>query len=149
MESSAHQQEIKQLPISRLARTMSAETSKIAQTNGKHVNGMKSQMNTPSKNGYFSPQMSPASQRITSNGFSFGGKRIISTTGSTTARQLQKILLVEDTTATLKRKSLSDLGSGVFQSVEDTNFIKLVEHIRQERLTTLPHKGESTASGRT
>jgi len=36
---------------------------------------------------------------------------------------------------------MSELGAGVFQSVEETSFVNLVEYIRQERLSTLPHKG--------
>lgn len=52
-----------------------------------------------------------------------------------------KIALVQDTALTLKRKSMSELGAGVSQSVDDTTFIGFVEWIRSERLQSLPHKG--------
>jgi len=48
---------------------------------------------------------------------------------------------VQEATVSLKKKSVSQLGSGVYQTVADTSFIGFLEWIRSERLTTLPHKG--------
>jgi hypothetical protein len=48
---------------------------------------------------------------------------------------------IQDTVTVLKKKSMSELGAGVSQSITDASFINLVEWIRSERLTTLPHKG--------
>ncbi|KAF2261879.1 hypothetical protein CC78DRAFT_469263 [Lojkania enalia] len=52
-----------------------------------------------------------------------------------------KIGFVQDTAHSLKKKSMAELGAGVYQSVSDVSFINFVEWIRSERLTTLPHKG--------
>lgn len=52
-----------------------------------------------------------------------------------------KVGFVQETAAALKKKSISQLGTGVYQSVAGTTFIHLLEWIRTERLTTLPHKG--------
>ena len=73
-----------------------------------------------------------------------GGKRVSSATWSGLggrSQGSQKLPFVEDTAIALKRKSMSELGAGVFQNVEETSFVNLVEYIRQERLATLPHKG--------
>jgi hypothetical protein len=51
------------------------------------------------------------------------------------------ISFVQETATALKRKSMSELGAGVSQSVTDASFINFVEWIRSERLATLPHKG--------
>ncbi|CAI6335559.1 unnamed protein product [Periconia digitata] len=48
---------------------------------------------------------------------------------------------VQETASSLKKKSISQLGSGVYQSVADTSFVGFLEWIKTERLTTLPHKG--------
>ncbi|KAI7582373.1 hypothetical protein KC346_g18433, partial [Hortaea werneckii] len=110
--------------------------------------GMRSpQMNG---NGASTPPMSPSSakanrrsmpsagfkpSRMSSAGFSgFGGSR---------SQGSQKLPIVEDTGVALKRKSMSELGAGVYQTVEDTSFVNLVSWIRQERLTSLPHKGST------
>ena len=55
--------------------------------------------------------------------------------------QSNKISLVHDSANAIKRKSALELGSGVLQSVAETSFIKLVQWIRAERLSTLPHQG--------
>ena len=55
--------------------------------------------------------------------------------------QSNKISLVHDSAIAIKRKSALELGSGVLQSVGETSFIKLVQWIRAERLSTLPHQG--------
>ncbi|KAH7137970.1 NACHT domain-containing protein [Dendryphion nanum] len=52
-----------------------------------------------------------------------------------------KIGFVQDSAFSLKKKSMSELGAGVFQGVADVSFVKLLEWIQSERLTTLPHKG--------
>lgn len=52
-----------------------------------------------------------------------------------------KLSLVSETSSSLKRKSMSELGAGVSQSVSSTTFIQFIEWIRSERLATLPHKG--------
>ncbi|RMY02353.1 hypothetical protein D0868_08011 [Hortaea werneckii] len=110
--------------------------------------GMRSpQMNG---NGASPPPMSPSSakanrrsmpsagfkpSRMSSAGFSgFGGSR---------SQGSQKLPIIEDTGVALKRKSMSELGAGVYQTIEDTSFVNLVSWIRQERLTSLPHKGST------
>ena len=108
------------------------------------MNGVK----TPQLNGTSMSPMSPSSKkaprrslpsaamktsRISSASYSgFGGSRSHGT---------QKLPIVEDTALALKRKSMSELGAGVYQTLEETSFVGLVSWIRQERLTTLPHKG--------
>jgi hypothetical protein len=52
-----------------------------------------------------------------------------------------KIGFVQDTAISLKKKSMSELGAGVYQSVANVSFVHLLEWVRTERLTTLPHKG--------
>ena len=61
--------------------------------------------------------------------------------GSGGRGQSNKISLVHDSAIAIKRKSALELGSGVLQSVGETSFIKLVQWIRAERLSTLPHQG--------
>ena len=53
----------------------------------------------------------------------------------------QRISVVHDTALTLRRKSAAELGAGVSQGADDASFIRLVEWIRTERLSSLPHKG--------
>ncbi|KAM0720657.1 hypothetical protein Q7P37_004794 [Cladosporium fusiforme] len=62
---------------------------------------------------------------------------------SSTRGQSNKISLVHDSAQSIKRKSALELGSGVVQSIGDTSFIKLVQWIRAERLSTLPHQGST------
>lgn len=117
-------------------------------TNG--VNGVKSPMtssissSTKGMDGFHTPPMSPSSPRV-SKGRGAAATRGFSSASSTGLRSQAhgstKIQFVEDTAIALKRKSMSELGAGVSQSVEATSFINLVEWIRQERLSTLPHKG--------
>lgn len=52
-----------------------------------------------------------------------------------------KTTIVRDTAVALKRKSISELGAGISETADKVNFIELVEWIRSERLSTLPHKG--------
>lgn len=52
-----------------------------------------------------------------------------------------KLSIVSETSSTLKRKSMAELGSAVSSGVCSTNFIQFIEWIRSERLATLPHKG--------
>ncbi|WPH04769.1 Hypothetical protein R9X50_00766400 [Acrodontium crateriforme] len=44
---------------------------------------------------------------------------------------------------TLKKKSLTELGGGVSQTIDDTTFLHIVGSIRSERLSTLPHRGST------
>ncbi|KAL6702907.1 hypothetical protein ACN47E_000808 [Coniothyrium glycines] len=43
--------------------------------------------------------------------------------------------------SSLKKRSIAELGVGVYQRVSDVSYVKFLEWIRSERLTTLPHKG--------
>ncbi|KAK7188148.1 nacht domain protein [Paraphaeosphaeria sporulosa] len=52
-----------------------------------------------------------------------------------------KVGFVQETAGALKKKSITQLGAGVHQSVAGTTFYHFLEWIRTERLTTLPHKG--------
>ncbi|KAF2451382.1 NACHT domain-containing protein [Karstenula rhodostoma CBS 690.94] len=52
-----------------------------------------------------------------------------------------RVSIFQETAVALKKKSISQLGAGVYQSVAGTTFFHLLEWIRTERLTTLPHKG--------
>jgi hypothetical protein len=54
-----------------------------------------------------------------------------------------KIGFLQETVTALKKKSISELGAGVSQTLNDASFINLVEWIRSERLATLPHKGST------
>ncbi|KAF2771716.1 hypothetical protein EJ03DRAFT_289185 [Teratosphaeria nubilosa] len=89
---------------------------------------------------------SPLSKKLArpmSSGYT-SGHRVTSSHSTSMTRSHhgnQRYSFVEDMTAALRRKTASDLGAGVCQSIEETSFIKLVELIRQERLTSLPHKG--------
>lgn len=53
----------------------------------------------------------------------------------------QKTTIVRDTAISLKRKSIAELGAGISETADKVTFIELVEWIRAERLSTLPHKG--------
>jgi hypothetical protein len=52
-----------------------------------------------------------------------------------------KIGFVQESANQLKKRSMAELGAGVYQSVSDVSYVKFLEWIRAERLTTLPHKG--------
>jgi hypothetical protein len=52
-----------------------------------------------------------------------------------------KIGLVQESAAALKKRSMAELGAGVYQSVSNVSYVNFLEWIRSERLTTLPHKG--------
>jgi len=49
--------------------------------------------------------------------------------------------IVQDSAASLKKRSLAELGVGAYQSIGDVSYVSFLEWIRSERLTTLPHKG--------
>lgn len=51
-----------------------------------------------------------------------------------------KIGLVQESAAALKKRSMAELGAGVYQSVSNVSYVNFLEWIRSERLTTLPHK---------
>jgi hypothetical protein len=52
-----------------------------------------------------------------------------------------KIGFVQDSANQMRKRSMAELGAGVYQSVSDVSYVKFLEWIRAERLTTLPHKG--------
>ena len=49
--------------------------------------------------------------------------------------------LVQESAGALKKRSTGELGAGVYQSISNESYVKFLEWIRSERLTTLPHKG--------
>ena len=52
-----------------------------------------------------------------------------------------KIGLVQDSADALRKKSMAEVGAGVYQSIANKSYVNFLEWIRSERLTTLPHKG--------
>jgi hypothetical protein len=52
-----------------------------------------------------------------------------------------KIGFVQESAASLRKRSMTELGAGVYQSIGDVSYVRFLEWIRSERLTTLPHKG--------
>lgn len=52
-----------------------------------------------------------------------------------------KIGFVQDSAFTLRKKSMAELGAGVYHSISEVSYVNFLEWIRAERLTTLPHKG--------
>jgi hypothetical protein len=52
-----------------------------------------------------------------------------------------KIGFVQESANSLRKKSLAELGAGIYQNYSDVSYINFLEWIRTERLTTLPHKG--------
>jgi hypothetical protein len=52
-----------------------------------------------------------------------------------------KIGSVQERANQLKKRSSAELGAGVYQSMSDVSYVKFLEWIRAERLTTLPPKG--------
>lgn len=119
-------------------RTPSTRSIKSPTVNG--LNGL---------NGFHTPPISPAKLTVSkgrANGLSPGPKRISSanySSSGTWSSGGQQLSIVDETSFALKRKSMSELGAGVAQDVEDTSFLVLVDMIRKERLTTLPHKGSA------
>lgn len=111
------------------------------------------QMNGQSgTNGVLSPPMSPkALFRSKGRLPSFTSSRAPSGNFSTTMRTYTKrsshgnsykIGLVQESTSALKKRSMAELGAGVYQSVSNVSYVNFLEWIRSERLTTLPHKGK-------
>ena len=95
---------------------------------------------TAQHNGTFSPNDRTPSGSV--SGWSQAGAFPSSSKMTSSGRgQSNKISLVHDFAIAIKRKSALELGSGVLQSVGETSFIKLVQWIRAERLSTLPHQG--------
>jgi len=88
-------------------------------------------------NGYFSPPSTPSSPLRYKPSISGGGnKRFSLNMGSA-----GKTGIVRDTAVSLKRKSASELGAGISETADKVGYLDLVEWIRSERLSTLPHKG--------
>lgn len=52
-----------------------------------------------------------------------------------------KIGFVQENALALRKRSMAELGAGVYQSVSNVSYISFLEWVRSERLTTLPHKG--------
>jgi hypothetical protein len=52
-----------------------------------------------------------------------------------------KIGFVQESAISLRKRSMAELGAGVYQSIGDVSYVRFLEWIRSERLTTLPHKG--------
>jgi hypothetical protein len=101
-------------------------------------------------NGVLSPPLSPkALFRSKGRLPSFTSSRAPSGNFSTTMRTFtkrsgnnsNKIGLVQESAAALKKRSMAELGAGVYQSVSNVSYVNFLEWIRSERLTTLPHKG--------
>ncbi|OAK96279.1 hypothetical protein IQ06DRAFT_229985 [Phaeosphaeriaceae sp. SRC1lsM3a] len=102
-------------------------------------------------NGVLSPPMSPkALFRSKGRLPSFTSSRAPSGNFSTTMRTYTKrssggnsykIGLVQESASALKKRSMAELGAGVYQSVSNVSYVNFLEWIRSERLTTLPHKG--------
>lgn len=102
-------------------------------------------------NGVLSPPMSPKAMfRSKGRLPSFTSSRAPSNNFSTTMRTFtkranggnsHKIGLVQESAAALKKRSMAELGAGVYQSVSNVSYVNFLEWIRSERLTTLPHKG--------
>ncbi|KAF1945315.1 NACHT domain-containing protein [Clathrospora elynae] len=101
-------------------------------------------------NGVFSPPDSPkAAIRSKGRMLSFSSSRApsgnFSAMKSTSKRAngggSYKIGFVQESAMSLKKKSMTELGAGVYQSIGDVSYVKFLEWIRSERLTTLPHKG--------
>lgn len=102
-------------------------------------------MRTTSSNWH--SQQNGASNRTPSGSISsrsqVGAFQSSSRLGASGRGQSNKISLVYESAAAIKRKSALELGSGVLQSVGETSFIDLVQWIRGERLSTLPHQGST------
>jgi hypothetical protein len=101
-------------------------------------------------NGVFSPPQSPkatfrsharhpsfTSSRSPSG--NFGAMKMF--TKRATGSNASKIGLVQESAISLQKRSMAELGAGVYQDISDMTYIKFLEWIRSERLTTLPHKG--------
>jgi hypothetical protein len=52
-----------------------------------------------------------------------------------------KIGFVQESANSLRKRSMAELGTGIYHSVSNVSYVKFLEWIRAERLTTLPHKG--------
>jgi hypothetical protein len=52
-----------------------------------------------------------------------------------------KIGFVQESANSLRKKSIAQLGAGVYGDVSNVSYVRFLEFIRAERLTTLPHKG--------
>ncbi|EFQ95319.1 hypothetical protein PTT_06770 [Pyrenophora teres f. teres 0-1] len=116
--------------------------SSHGQANGANgVNGLNMTFSPPS-----SPQTlfrskgrlpSFTSSRATSGNFSSMRSPTKRMTGSNNYQNS----IVQDSAASLKKRSLAELGVGAYQNISDVSYVSFLEWIRSERLTTLPHKG--------
>jgi len=102
-------------------------------------------------NGVFSPPLSPKGVfrpkgRLSSFGSSQAPSGGLSRLPSYTRRPGAgaggyKIGHVQESTASLKKRSITELGAGVYRGISNKSYVGFLEWIRSERLTTLPHKG--------
>jgi hypothetical protein len=101
-----------------------------------------------SSNGVFSPPQSPIGAFRSKRLPSFTSSR--PTSGNFTAMKSfnkrysgssNKIGLVQESGSSLQKRSIAELGAGIYQGISNVSYINLLEWIRTERLTTLPHKG--------
>lgn len=117
-------------------------TSRI--TSNGHFEGMNG------VNGASSPPLSPKGDFRAQVGFSsfsssrapsgnFSAFKSFSKSNSGTGSY--KIGFVQEAASSLRKKSMAELGAGGYQGISDVSFIRFLEWIRAERLTTLPHKG--------
>jgi hypothetical protein len=120
------------------------------------VNMMSPQVSSPNgfsgangTNGVLSPPMSPkralrsagrlssfTSSRATSGNF---GMKSFNKSGA--SGNGYKIGFVQESAISMRKRSMAELGAGVYQSISDVSYVNFLEWIRSERLTTLPHKG--------
>ena len=95
---------------------------------------------TPSKDVYMNGSNGTSSPSVTSSppvkryAFRSSSMNGNGNNGSTT-------YVVHSTVQALEKRGAAELGFGVFESISGTTFIDLVEAIRSERLSSLPHKG--------
>jgi hypothetical protein len=101
-------------------------------------------------NGAHTPPLSPAfaqrpkmRARPSSRASTQTGGRIFSQSTQNGRQALNgyKLGLVQESAIAMKRTSTSELGVGVYQTIEQVSFVNFLEWIRAERLTTLPHQG--------
>ncbi|KAF2036681.1 hypothetical protein EK21DRAFT_105994 [Setomelanomma holmii] len=100
-------------------------------------------------NGVLSPPSSPqalyrSKGRLPSFTSSRAPSNVFSTTKATRRTNgggSYKIGFVEESAVALRKRSMAELGAGVYQSVGNVSYVAFLEWIRSERLTTLPHKG--------
>lgn len=124
------------------------ETSKNMTTNGSlQSNGHSS--GNGSRNGTSSPQsafrMSSQPQRTPRNSGIFQPQSpgVSTLTGGQSMTRFQGSSVVSESASMIRVKAAQRLGAAASYDVFNTSFSDLVQWIRSERLTALPHKGSS------